>query len=68
VAVAKATILKSILVDQPAYERCLSGLMNPGSAPCGTDPIVYFMVGWIITAAGAIVLIYGLRAGKKIPR
>lgn len=66
--IAKATILKSILVDQPAYERCLSGSVNPGAAACGTDPLVYFMIGGIITAGGAIVLIYGLKSGQKIPR
>jgi len=68
VAIAKATILKSILVDQPGYERCLSGSVNPGAAACGTDPLVYFMIGWIVTAVGAIVLIYGLRSGQKIPK
>jgi hypothetical protein len=61
VAVAKVTIIKSILIDQPAYEQCLSSSLVLG---CGTDPLIYFMIGWIITAVGAIVLIYGLRASR----
>lgn len=66
VAVAKVTIIKSILIDQPAYEQCLSSSLALG---CGTDPFTYFMMGWIITAVGAIVLIYGLRASQaKISR
>jgi NADH:ubiquinone oxidoreductase subunit 5 (subunit L)/multisubunit Na+/H+ antiporter MnhA subunit len=65
VAISKVTIIKSILVDQPAYERCLSGSL---ALKCGTDPLTYFMIGWIITAVGAIVVIYGLRASQKISR
>jgi len=65
VAVSKAIIIKSILVDQPAYERCLSSSPNPSIALCGTDPLIYFMISWMITEAGAMVLIYGLRANRN---
>ena len=65
VSIAKITVIKSILIDQPGYEWCLSG---PLALASGTDPLNYFMIGWIITAVGAIVLIYGLRTSQRISR
>ena len=64
IALAKAITLKFILIDQPAYEKCLSSLSNlptPALA-CGTDPFSYFLIGWVIIGAGALVLILGLKA------
>lgn len=67
VAASKAIILKSILIDSPAYERCLSGGV---AQVCGTDPFVYFIAGWFVTVAGFILLVFGLRmpATKSISR
>jgi hypothetical protein len=72
-AIAKAIIIKSALIDQPAYERCLSssagGIASnfntivPAGA-CGTDPINYFIIAWIVVAAGGVLLIYGLKAAS----
>lgn len=66
VAFSKAVIVKSILVDQPLYEKCLSGEpFNSGASipvlACGSDPFTYFILGWITTAVGAAVLILGIR-------
>jgi hypothetical protein len=65
VAVGKVLILKFTLVDQPSYERCLSSatsdLLTPTLA-CGSNPFIYFMIGWVIVAVGAVVLILGLKA------
>lgn len=63
-AVAKAIIVKFMLFDQPAYEKCISSLSNlptPALA-CGTDPVIYFIIGWVIVAAGGLTLIFGLKA------
>jgi hypothetical protein len=46
VAISKIIVLKSILVDLPVYQRCVSD--EPTSmvqAVCGTDPFVYFILG-----------------------
>lgn len=56
VAVSKVLILKSLL-DQGAYERCIEN----NAAMCAPAPFPFFIYGWIITAAGAAVLIYGLK-------
>jgi len=67
VAASKAIILKSILIDLPAYQRCVSEV--PGLA-CGTDPFAYFIIGWFVTVGGFILLVFGLRmpAAKSISR
>ncbi|AIC16886.1 hypothetical protein [Nitrososphaera viennensis] len=57
VVASKVLILKS-LFDQGAYERCIE---NNAAALCAQAPFPFFIYGWIITAAGAAVLIYGLR-------
>ncbi len=64
VAIAKAIVLKFILIDQPTYEKCLSSISNlPNPAlACGVDPFTYFIIGWAILAVGAVVLIFGLKA------
>jgi hypothetical protein len=71
VAVAKVVILKFVLFDLPAYDRCLaygSSLLPGSSAPgCAEVSIIPFVVGWILVAAGAGVLIYGLKA-DSIPK
>ena len=61
VALSKAILLKSVLIDAPAYGRCLN---EAPAQMCGTDPFVYFIVAWSVTAAGAILLIFGLKASK----
>ena len=61
VALSKAILLKSVLVDAPAYARCLN---EAPAQMCGTDPFVYFIVAWSVTAAGAILLIFGLKASE----
>ena len=67
VAIAKAIILKFALIDQPSYERCLSAISNIPSPTlaCGPDPFTYFIMGWIIVAAGAVILIFGLKAEDR---
>ena len=70
VAVAKAIILKFMLVDQPSYEKCLSSISNlpiPALA-CGADPLSYFIIGWGIVAVGAAVLIFGLKTDQMKTR
>jgi hypothetical protein len=67
IAISKAIILKSILVDSPAYQRCISG----GHAQlCGTDPFTYFILGWFITVGGFVLLVFGFRvpATRSISR
>ncbi|AIF84997.1 hypothetical protein NTE_02962 [Candidatus Nitrososphaera evergladensis SR1] len=59
VVVSKVLILKS-LFDQSAYESCIAN--NHGNAAlCASAPFPFFIYGWILTAAGAAVLIYGLK-------
>jgi hypothetical protein len=58
VAVSKVIVLKSILIDSPAYQRCLSGGVGPA---CGADPFSYFILGWFVTVGGFILLVFGLR-------
>jgi hypothetical protein len=70
VAIAKAIVLKFILIDQPLYEKCLSsisGLPNP-ALPCGVDPFTYFIINWVVLAVGAIILIFGLKADNMRTR
>jgi hypothetical protein len=57
VAVSKILILKSLL-DQGSYESCIA---NNNITSCAPAPFPFFIYGWIITAAGAVVLIYGMR-------
>lgn len=59
VAISKAIVLKSILIDSPAYQRCLSDASI--AQACGTDPFAYFIIGWFVTAGGFILLIFGLK-------
>lgn len=67
VAVSKVIVLKSILVDSPAYQRCVSE--GPASL-CVTDPFTYFILGWFVTVGGFVLLIFGLRmsATRSISR
>lgn len=61
VAVSKILIFKSLL-EQGAYENCIASNSNPvGAILCPPAPFPFFIYGWIITAAGAAVLIYGLK-------
>jgi hypothetical protein len=69
-AISKIIVLKSILVDMSAYQRCISD--GPASLvqSCGTDPFVYFIVGWFVTVSGLILLVFGLKmpATRSISR
>ncbi|HUG97003.1 MAG TPA: hypothetical protein VMJ94_05635 [Nitrososphaera sp.] len=67
VAASKAIVLKSILIDSPAYQRCVSE--GPGLV-CGADPFAYFIFGWFVTVGGFILLVFGLRmpAARSISR
>ncbi len=66
-AISKVIVLKSILVDMPAYEECIS---RPAFDACGIDPLIYFMIGWAVTAGGFVLIILGFKmpAVRKIPR
>jgi hypothetical protein len=63
VAISKIIVLKSILIDSPVYERCVSDeLTSVAQAVCGgTDLFVYFILGWFITVGGFILLVFGLK-------
>jgi hypothetical protein len=67
VAIAKAIMLKFVIIDQPSYERCLSSMstMPSPTLACGADPFIYFIIGWVIVAAGAVILIFGLKVEDK---
>jgi hypothetical protein len=56
VAVSKVLILKS-LFDQTAYENCIQS----NAAVCAQAPFPFYIYGWIITAVGAAIVIYGLK-------
>jgi hypothetical protein len=69
VAISKFIVLKSILVDSPVYQRCLSEAPAAAQA-CGSDPFAYFILGWFVTVGGFVLLVFGLRmpATKSISR
>jgi hypothetical protein len=60
VVISKVIVLKSILVDSPVYQRCISDGPSVAEA-CGTDPFVYFILGWFVTVGGFILLVFGLK-------
>lgn len=66
VTISKVIILKSILVDSPAYQGCLSAVAQG----CGTDPFAYFILGWFVTVGGFVLLVFGLKmpAARSISR
>jgi hypothetical protein len=67
--ISKVIVLKSMLLDLPVYERCVSD--GPFVAySCGTDPFVYFILGWLVTGGGFILMIFGLKmpATRSISR
>jgi hypothetical protein len=62
VAISKIIVLKSILIDSPVYQRCVSDeSTSVAQAVCGIDPFVYFILGWFVTVGGFILLIFGLK-------
>ena len=63
VAVSKIIVLMSTLFDSPAYQRCMSDeSRSVDQAVCvGTDPIVYFILGWFMRVGGFILLVFGLK-------
>jgi len=61
VAISKVIVLKSILVDSPAYQRCVSDGPVSLAQACGTDPFAYFILGWFVAIGGFILLIFGLK-------
>ena len=61
VVISKVFVLKSILIDSPVYQRCVSDGSTVAQAACGTDPFVYFILGWFVTVDGFILLIFGVR-------
>ena len=61
VVISKVLVLKSILIDSPVYQRCVSDGSSGVAQVCGIDPFVYFLLGWLVTVGGFILLIFGLR-------
>jgi len=61
VVISKVIVLKSILIDSSVYQRCVSDGSSVVTQVCGTDPFVYFILGWFVTVGGFILLIFGLR-------
>ncbi|WP_415282321.1 hypothetical protein [Candidatus Nitrososphaera sp. FF02] len=57
IGVAKVIILKSTLVDIPAYERCVDSL----SSMCGVEPLTYVAIGWAAAIGGFVIFILGLK-------
>jgi hypothetical protein len=59
----KNFVLKSILVDSPLYQRCVSDESASVAQAVygGTDPFVYFIIGWFVTVGGFILLVFGLK-------
>ena len=70
VVISKAIILKSMLVDLSAYQGCLSDGPIQFAQACGTDPFVYFILGWFVTVGGFTLLAFGLKmpATRSISR
>jgi hypothetical protein len=70
VVISKVIILKSMLVDLSAYQGCLSDGPIRLAQACGTDPFVYFILGWLVTVGGFILVIFGLKmpATRSISR
>ena len=67
---SKVIVLKSILIDVPIYQRCVSEGPTVANA-CGMDPFIYFIIGWFVTVAGLILIVFGLRlpgAARRISR
>ncbi len=70
VVISKVIVLKSMLVDLTAYQTCVSDDSMRVAQSCGTDPFVYFILGWFVTVGGFILLIFGLKmpATRSISR
>jgi hypothetical protein len=70
VVISKVIVLKSILIDFSAYQRCESDGPVSIAQSCGTDPFVYFILGWFVTIGGFILLAFGLKmhAARSISR
>ncbi len=70
VVISKVIVLKSALVDLSAYQRCISDEHVSFAQSCGTDPFVYFVLGWFVTVGGFILLVFGLKmpATRSISR
>jgi hypothetical protein len=70
VAISKVIVLKSILVDSSAYQRCMTNEHSSLAQSCGTDPFVYFILGWFVTVGGFTLLAFGLKmpAARSISR
>jgi hypothetical protein len=70
VVISTVTVLKSMLVDLPTYQRCMSEDSVRLAQSCGGDPFVYFILGWFVTVGGFILLVFGLKmpATRSISR
>jgi hypothetical protein len=70
VVISKVIVIKSMLVDLPTYQRCLSDGPIRLAQSCGIDPFIYFIFGWFITVGGFILVIFGLKmpATRSISR
>ena len=66
VAASKIVILKSTLIDIPAYEQCVDSL----ASMCGVEPLTYVAIGWVAAIGGFAVFILGLKmpAAGRISR
>jgi hypothetical protein len=56
IAISKVLILWS-LFGQEAHDNCTTN----AAVICPDAPFPFFIYGWIITAAGAAMLIYGMK-------
>jgi hypothetical protein len=70
VVISKVIVLKLILVDLSAYQICMSDGRVGLTQSCGTDPLVYFILGWSVTVGGFILVVFGLKmpATRSISR
>lgn len=61
IVISKVIVIKSILVDLSAYQICVSDVRVSLAQSCGTDPFVYFILGWFVTVGGFILVVFGLK-------
>ena len=61
VVISKAIVIKSMLFDMQGYQKCLSDAPVRLAQSCGTDPFLYFVLGWFVTVGGFILVVFGLK-------
>jgi len=70
VVISKAIVIKSMVFDLPGYQKCVSDAPIRLAQTCGIDPFLYFVLGWLVTLGGFVLVVFGLRmpATRSISR